>query len=203
MTGTRGRVQLLPDGAPLFVGCVGLQVKPSGSTRYVAAGLAASRLPQTHVAGALAGVLATQGSLSRDCIAEAQNHDGATFECAVTGQRLPLNEAHRVTIKQLLAWHRRQPEQQLASAVSGAGSGGRAAAGRRVPQVIRRAVPGIRSRQFLEKQRCPCFLLSWAYVCESAAVMLLRQALEVRTCCIAQARPSAALSGFRAPRMCH
>ena len=109
------------------------------------------------------------------------------FEMRV-GRCLPLAEAHIVTLKQLL--HYSDFAQEVVS------SGNVAARStttppseqqqqqqqqrHRVPEVIQRALPGIRTRDYRAMRKRTAFLLSRTYVCEEAAIALLKAGLEVR-----------------------
>jgi hypothetical protein len=105
------------------------------------------------------------------------------------GQRLPIADAHTVTLKQLLALHKLQQQQahkqQGNEKEHGQPKGkpadqvkSRSHRGH-VPLYISRALPGIHAHEFNQMIKGPFFLLTRAYVCEAAAVPLLRMALEV------------------------
>jgi hypothetical protein len=101
---------------------------------------------------------------------------------------LPLVDAHRVTLSQLLALHKEQQQQDAicASTAAVATNGVRPVDSRpsakqndTVPLMLRRALPGIKAHDYNRVKRSSLFLLSGAFVCESAAVLLLKVALEV------------------------
>lgn len=64
-----------------------------------------------------------------------------------------------------------------------------------VPLYIARALPGLRAQEFSRMKHQSLFLLSSAYVCEAASVLLLKLALEVRPlaalhCCVSLWSPA-------------
>ena len=94
----------------------------------------------------------------------------AKHQCSA-GDEAPIQEGHKVTIKQLLQWHACQFEPVHKDSDA-------------VPIVIERAVPGLDATQFQFLRDRVHFLLSWAYVREKPAVQLLRHSLEVCFCAI-------------------
>lgn len=82
------------------------------------------------------------------------------------GQETPLDEGHRVTIKQLMDWQVLNREHVSEDA-------------NHVPEVIQRAVPGLDAAKFEFLKDRTHFLLSWAYVQQKPALQLLRNSLEV------------------------
>lgn len=83
------------------------------------------------------------------------------------GEETPIQEGHKVTMKQLLEWHGRQSELSREES-------------NHVPLVVQRAVPGLDATHFQFLRERMHFLLRWAYVKEKPALHLLRNALEVR-----------------------
>lgn len=55
----------------------------------------------------------------------------------------------------------------------------------KVPEVIQRALPGIRTRDYVAMRKRTAFLLSRTYVCEEVAIVLLKAGLEARPLLIA------------------
>ena len=121
--------------------------------------------------------LTSESSYSALELSQAANHDGVMFTCALTGGVFPLEHAHQVTVKQLLRWHvANERGAENGKAVEGQTP---TSAGTDIPLVIRRAYPSLRAKEFRRCHASPKFLLSKALVCESAAVTLLKGALEV------------------------
>ena len=85
------------------------------------------------------------------------------------GMQCPLAEAHTVTIKQLLQQHYAQSSTQSTNT----------ARKHTLPDVVKKALPGIRAREFNEARKHPLFPYSRVYVCEAAAIQLLKLGLEV------------------------
>jgi hypothetical protein len=110
--------------------------------------------------------------------------------CACTGNSLPIADAHTVTLKQLLAFHKVQQQQQQQqqqqneqpqNGKSGVLQHGNSRShSSHMPLYIRRALPGIHAHEYNQMIKSPFFRLTRAYVCEAAAVTLLRMSLEVR-----------------------
>jgi hypothetical protein len=85
------------------------------------------------------------------------------------GMQLPVEQGHKVTIKQLLDYDNQQNGMQPPS------NGGQV----EVPLVIQRAMPGLKAAEFMKLRLQTHFLLSWAFVKEAEAINLLRNSLQV------------------------
>lgn len=85
-----------------------------------------------------------------------------------------------MTLKQLLALHKLEQQEAMCGGRDLGRAQAAVEASTRVPLFIRRALPGIRAREYSSMIKHPLFVLTRAFVCEHVAVRLLRTALEVR-----------------------